>query len=203
MRASLYLYLSEMQIASFLHSIILSSWPGWLYHIFSHYFINGKIFGKTLLNIKCVSIFSALLFKTLPIMRSIQWDIIINVHRSSWKVPLFLVRFCSNLIFINRFSKNPQIKNLMKIRPVGAELVHADRQTDRLTDRQTWRTQFCESACKLIRNRTVQNCSLDKGVERLSLSNRSSRLLSHLESDIGRGYNFLFNSRKFRQNRHV
>jgi len=28
----------------------------------------------------------------------------------------------------------------MKIRPVGAELIHADRRTDGRTDRQTWRS---------------------------------------------------------------
>jgi hypothetical protein len=34
-------------------------WPLWLHHIFRHYLINGAIFGKKLLNIKCVFIFSA------------------------------------------------------------------------------------------------------------------------------------------------
>jgi hypothetical protein len=29
-------------------------WPVWQHHVFSHYFINGTIFGKNLLNIKCV-----------------------------------------------------------------------------------------------------------------------------------------------------
>jgi len=31
------------------------------------------------------------------------------------------------------FSKNPQISSFMKIRPVGAELFHADGRTDRQT----------------------------------------------------------------------
>ena len=31
--------------------------------------------------------------------------------------------------FIDRYMKNPQILNFMKIRPVGAELFHADRRT--------------------------------------------------------------------------
>jgi len=30
--------------------------------------------------------------------------------------------------------------NFMKIRPVGAELFHADWRIDRCTDRQTWRS---------------------------------------------------------------
>jgi len=41
------------------------------------------------------------------------------------KYPLFLSDF--NETYISRqFSKNLQISNLMKIRPVGAELFHAD-----------------------------------------------------------------------------
>jgi hypothetical protein len=32
--------------------------------------------------------------------------------------------------FLDRFWKNPQIPNLIKIRPVGAELFNADGQTD-------------------------------------------------------------------------
>jgi hypothetical protein len=35
-----------------------------------------------------------------------------------------------NLNYLDRCSKNTQISNLMKIRPVGAELFYADRQTD-------------------------------------------------------------------------
>jgi len=34
------------------------------------------------------------------------------------------------LEFSQNFSKNTQISNFMKIRPVGAELFHADGQTD-------------------------------------------------------------------------
>jgi hypothetical protein len=33
--------------------------------------------------------------------------------------------------FIDRFSKNPETSTFMKIRLVGAELFHADGQTDR------------------------------------------------------------------------
>ena len=45
---------------------------------------------------------------------------------------------CSILMkleFSRQFSKNTEISNFMKIRPVGAELFHADRRTDEQTRR--------------------------------------------------------------------
>lgn len=44
------------------------------------------------------------------------------------KAPVILVKFSSDLV---RFSKNP---NFMKIRWVGAELLHTDRRTDERRD---------------------------------------------------------------------
>ena len=38
-----------------------------------------------------------------------------------------------NLNLLGRFSNNTQMSNFMKIRPVGAELFHADRRTDTQT----------------------------------------------------------------------
>ena len=43
---------------------------------------------------------------------------------------VFMSDFNATWIFSNLFSKNPQISSLMKIRPVGAELFHADGRTD-------------------------------------------------------------------------
>jgi hypothetical protein len=85
---------------------------------------------KKLFNMKCVFWFSLqLLSETFLILRKIQRDII-NVHRSSPKVPVILVRFYWNLNFLDRVLKNAEISNFMKIRPVGAELFRADWQTD-------------------------------------------------------------------------
>jgi len=36
----------------------------------------------------------------------------------------------AHLKFLDRISKDPQISNVMKIRPVGAELFHVDGRTD-------------------------------------------------------------------------
>jgi len=41
------------------------------------------------------------------------------------KCPLFLSDFNGTLNFLDRFSKNAQISNFIKIRPVTAELFHA------------------------------------------------------------------------------
>ena len=42
------------------------------------------------------------------------------------------------------FFSNAQITNLMKIRPVGAELFHADGQTDRRNEAKSPFSQLCE-----------------------------------------------------------
>ena len=63
-------------------------------NIFFDIISNGTIFGKSLLNVKCVFWFSLqLLSKTCPILIIIQRDIVINVKTSSCKVPVILVRF--------------------------------------------------------------------------------------------------------------
>jgi hypothetical protein len=66
--------------------------------------------------------------KIFLILREIQRYTIVSTRRSARKVPLFHVTFYLNLNFLDRFSKNLQLSNFMKIRPVGAELLQADGQ---------------------------------------------------------------------------
>jgi hypothetical protein len=67
------------------------------------------------------------------------------------KYLLFLSDFNETSDFLDRFSKNAQISHLMKIRPVGAVLFHADRQTyrrekDKHDEANIRLSQFCERA---------------------------------------------------------
>jgi hypothetical protein len=83
-----------------------------------------------------------LLSETFLRLRSTDRDMIKSLYWSSYKVPVIFVRFYWNLNFLNRFSKNAQKSNVMKIRPVGSEVFHAEGRTDRQTDKQNW--QSCQ-----------------------------------------------------------
>jgi hypothetical protein len=81
---------------------------------------------------------------------------------SSCKVPVLVfmqgtrysVRFQWRFNFIDRFSKNTQISNFMRISPVGAELFHAggwtDGQTERHDEINSRFSQFYEGAWKRL-----------------------------------------------------
>jgi hypothetical protein len=108
--------------------ITLSSVAFLAHHIFPGYLINGKIFGKKLLNMKCVFRISLrLLTEPFSILWIIQRDITMNVKRHV-EYPLFLLDFNKTWTFSTNFRKT-QISNFMKIRPVGDELLPADERT--------------------------------------------------------------------------
>jgi len=101
------------------HEPYFHLWPVRLYNIFCTLSHKGNDFlGENLLNTKRVFWFSLqLLSQKFFILRRIQRDAITNVN------------------FLDRFSKKKYtpISNFMKIRPVGAELFHADWRKKRRT----------------------------------------------------------------------
>jgi hypothetical protein len=54
------------------------------------------------------------------------------------------------LEFLDRFSKNNQVSDLINIRSVGAELFHADGQTDRLDEADSRFSKFCEAVSFIL-----------------------------------------------------
>ena len=108
--------------------------PAPLYNISPHYLKNGTIFKKkkkNVLNTKCVLISLTTFVWNISHSKK-KWARFDQIRtRPSCKVPVMFARFEWNLNMLNSFSKKTQIWNLMKIRPVGAELSHADRRKGR------------------------------------------------------------------------
>ena len=81
-------------------------WPLWLCHVFSHYLINGMIFGKELLNTKLYFDFVYKFYlKYFCTYRWIQRVFVITVHRSSCKVLLLFSDFNETWVFSTDFRK--------------------------------------------------------------------------------------------------
>ena len=84
-----------------------------------------------LFSIKRVLIFSTTFFRNISLSTK-NWVRYGHRHiRAFMQITVIFVKFGITLNFLNNFSKNTEISNFMKIRPVGAKLFHADGQTDR------------------------------------------------------------------------
>jgi len=78
------------------------------------------------------------------------------------KHPIFLSDFNKTLNSLDRFSKNTQMSNFMKISPVGVELFHADARTDGHTSMTKLIIAFRNyvKAPKELRDIPVMECAL-------------------------------------------
>jgi hypothetical protein len=97
-------------------------------------------FSKEILNIKYVVIFSTSSSEIFLSLRRIQRYFIINMHRSSCKIPIILIGFCRTYFFSGRFSKkiNFQISS-KSIQWEPRCSLWTNRQIDGETDRRTGR----------------------------------------------------------------
>jgi hypothetical protein len=102
---------------------------------------------KKLLTITCVIWFSLqLLPEAFLILRRTERGTIKNVYWHSCKVSYYSCQIWIKLQFFRLISEKNQILNLSKIHTVGAELFHADRQTDTHDEAISRFSQYCESA---------------------------------------------------------
>ena len=70
-----------------------------------------------------------------------------------------IVRFEWNLNILDKFSKNTQVSNFMKIHPMGAQLFHADGQVDKETDIMKLTVAFRQYFSKAPNNCSLWKCS--------------------------------------------
>ena len=139
------------------------SWPFVLYHTFRHYIINGANFGKKLLNIniRCYFLYKVCLN---------HYHSKNNLERYRQKCrnvfTLGTRYFCRILVELefstHTFEKKAQVSSLIKIRPVGAELFHADTRTEKYEEANSRFSQFCERALKQILSLLIKTVSLNK-----------------------------------------
>jgi len=126
-------------------------WPARLCKIFPHYLLNGAIFGKKLLNTKCVFwFFLQLLSETFFVLRRTEQDVTKNVYWFSCKVPFYSCPILTKLEIPGQFffsAKYSYIKfheNLSS----GSRVV-TYRRTDRWDEANSrFFLQFCERAWK-------------------------------------------------------
>ena len=96
--------------------------------------MNDKIFGQK----NCVLMSSTTFVWYISYSKKNQAGYYHKVILVLWKVPVILVRFQCNLNFIDRFSENTHISNLMKICSVEAKLFHANGRSYRHTLRNQY-----------------------------------------------------------------
>jgi hypothetical protein len=146
---------SSLQSArSLLHTMSSVVCPALPFFFFPNYLINVKIFGKTILNIKVFWLSLQLLLKLFFfVLRRIQREMIINVHRFSrtcYFCPILMKLEFSPQIFEKfsniKFHENPSS---------GSQVVHAYRHDEA----NNHPSQFCELSLKnYINESRLINC---------------------------------------------
>jgi hypothetical protein len=130
----------------------------WLHVIFPHYFINGTIFRKKLLNVKCVFwYFLQILTKTFLTLRRVQRYIITIVKKPSLKYSLFLSYFTETWIFSTNFRIKAQISNFNQWEMSFSMQTdwRTDKRTERHDDAKSGFSQFYKGSWNLCGTSTI------------------------------------------------
>jgi hypothetical protein len=93
-------------------------WSALVYSIFQHCLKNTRFSGNKIIEHKMFWFSPRRLSETFFILRTAERNIIKNLCRSSWKIPVILIWYYEIGIF-HRFSKNSQVLNFMKVLSVG------------------------------------------------------------------------------------
>jgi hypothetical protein len=137
-----------MQIASYLQNNILLSVAIPAVQDFSTWAHKGHDYTKIIIEQKYILISSTNFYENFLILKRIQRYFIINVHRSSSKVPLFLWVFNENrtlLIDFKKYSNTKFHENLSN----GSQVVECGRR-DRRTDWLMYRGTDMTEASSLL-----------------------------------------------------
>jgi hypothetical protein len=125
--------------------------------MFPHYLFHLTVFRKTLLNIKCMLLFSLqILSETFVILWRIQRVVIIKVYRSSCKAPLFLSEANENWFFSTDFLKILKYQISWKSVQWEPSSIPTDRRTDKHDEANSRFSHFCECAQKYLSELRLQ-----------------------------------------------
>ena len=154
--------------------------PLQFYYIFPRYLINSTIFGKQLLNIKCVFFSLQLLSEAYLIRRRKEQDMIKNVHGVHAKYPLFwhdlmkpqfscqILKICWNI----KFHENPSSGS----RVFPCRQMDRQRHTDRHKEEDNHFSQFCNTPKNYV-NEIIQVAATEQSYN-LHIKNMQIKMIS-------------------------
>jgi len=105
-----------------------------------------------------------------------------TVYWSSSKMHVIIVRFQNKWNFLDIFSKNIQMKNFTKIRPVGEETFHADGQKNVTKLIVAFRNFVNSLQLNTVQHHQVTGTPVTQAKPQIAINIRIGKLRNHLFS---------------------